>query len=401
MLKPTYIEPAPVKFDELSIDRNITHFRQSSKCYNPHPQQLEFRGTSFVSLLRALDSRCLEESPKSSPCVSPEVDNYFAPLIVKKQRRDREMSAFDTLESSESIGMSPPMVHSTSPITPESSGIHCTIAGTTPFVARKQPILGRISVSSGGHPVGKLFMADIWQDEDPDTPDVVNVLVTDSGGTTVATASPSKTVSPSDALDMMIKYGGRDARLFQDGTATTGMETSTPKRHRDQWKAKWSDTKRHSKDFFKKAKRSRGGAAWSQSDYSGSVSSFLESPGGASASMSGVSEASGASGASEGSAGRSFHAGSTSGSSDASSCDGDDGNGPINVNFTDFSGAYSYQDMVTASEGTPRACHSEHFNSLEDCVEDGGAVEMTSSYERLFEKESFRTKFWKVFKKEV
>lgn len=355
-----------------------------------------------MSLLKALDGRSLVETPDSSPCVSPEVENYFAPLVVKKQRRDREMSAFDTLESSESNGMSPPMVNSTSPITPESSGIHNTIAGTTPFVARKKPMLGRISISSGAHSVGKLFMADIWQDDDPDTPDVVSVREVDSGSTAVETASPSKTLSPSDALDMMIKHGGRDARLYQDGVGTAGQATTmAPKRHRDQWKAKWSDTKRHSKDFFKKAKRTRGGAASSQSDYSWSDSSFMEgandSPSGASASISGASGASGATGAT-GASGNS-RASSISGASGASS-NGEDANGDIGINFTDFTGTYSYKDMVTASEGTPRACHSDHFSSLDKNFEDGGEVELTTSYERLFEKESLRYKFWKVFKKD-
>ncbi|CAG82765.1 hypothetical protein B0I72DRAFT_135986 [Yarrowia lipolytica] len=399
MLKPTYIEPAPYKLEELTIDHNVPHFRQSSKSYNPHPQQLEFRGNSFVSLLRALDGRTLAETPKSSPCVSPEVESYFAPLVVKKQRRDRVVTAFDTLESSESNGMSPPMVNSTSPITPESSGLHSTIPGSTPFVAGKKPILERVSVSSGGLPVGKLFMADIWQDQDPETPDVVNVLVMDSGSPAVATASPGKTVSPSDALDMMIKCGGRDARLYQDSAATAGMTTTTPKRHRDQWKAKWSDTKRHSKDFFKKAKRGRGGAALNRSDYSESVSSLMEetnnSSGGARARFSGASGGSGASGVSGAS-----QASSTSAATSSVACsDKEEANGPIGINFTDFSGAYSYQDMVTASEGTPRACHSDHFGSLEEDLEDGGEAELTSSYEHLFEKESLRTKFYKVFKK--
>lgn len=303
------------------------------------------------------------------------------------------MALFDTLESSDnSNGMSPPMVNSTSPITPESSGIHSTIAGTTPYIQRKKPMLGRISVSSGGHPVGNLFMADIWQD-DSDSPSVLNVVITDSGSTAVATPSPNKTVSPSDALDMMIRHGGRDARLYQDVGMASGMTTaSTPKRHRDQWKAKWSDTKRHSKEFFKKAKRGRSGDGLSRSDYSGSVSSFQDGAsnhtGDASASISG---ASGVSGTSETSG--------TSGASGAGSVTGD-ANGDLGVDFTDFTGTYSYKDMVTASEGTPRACHSDHFGSMDDDG-DGGAAELTSSYERLFEKESLRTKFWKVFKKEV
>lgn len=355
-----------------------------------------------MSLLKALDGRNLVETPDTSPCVSPEVENYFAPLVVNKQRRNREMSAFDTLESSESNGMSPPMVNSTSPITPESSGIHSTIAGTTPFVARNKPFLGRISVSSGAHPVGNLFMADIWQDNDSDTPDVVSVRESDSISTAVETASPSKTLSPSDALDMMIKHGGRDARLYQDGAVAAGQTTTmAPKRHRDQWKAKWSDTKRHSKDFFKKAKRGRGGAASSQSDYSWSDSSFMEgangNPSEASASISGASGASRASGA-NGASGNS-RASSFSGASGASSIE-EDANGGIGINFTDFSGTYSYKDMVTASEGTPRACHSDHFGSLEKDCEDGGELELTTSYERLFEKESLGYKFWKVFKKD-
>ncbi|KAG5360603.1 hypothetical protein CJU89_3682 [Yarrowia sp. B02] len=378
MLKPTYIEPTPLKLEELTIDHNIPDFRSPSKSYNPHPQELEFRGTSFVSLLRTLDGRSLVETSKSTPCVSPEVDNYFAPLVVKKQRRDREMTAFDTLESSDSNGMSPPMVNSTSPITPESSGIHSTIAGTTPFVARKNPIIGRISVSSGAHPVGQLFMADIWQDEDPSTPEVVNVVMVDSGS---VTASPGKTVSPTDALDLMIKHGGRDARLYQDAAASAEL-ANTPKRHRDQWKAKWHDTKRHSKDLFKKAKIGRGG----RSDYSDSVSSFLDEQN----YHSGGASFSGASGVAS-------QASGTSGTSGASASEA---NGELGMNFTDFSGTYSYKDMVTASEGTPRACHSDHFGSLEDNL-DAGDAEMTSSFERMFEKESLRTKFWKVFKKEA
>ena len=139
----------------------------------------------------------------------------------------------------------------------------------------------------------------------------------------------------------------------------------------------------------------------SRSDYSWSDSSFMEgandSPSGASASISGASGASGVSGASEASG--ISRASSISGASSASS-DGEDANGGIGINFTDFSGTYSYKDMVTASEGTPRACHSDHFGSLEKECEDGGEVEMTTSYERLFEKESLRNKFWKVFKKE-
>lgn len=339
---------------------------------------------------QSLDSSTRLQQPQGTPCNSPNVaENYFAPLVLPKQRRKND-TLFDTLESSESNGMSPPIANSASPITPESMAVH-TVAGT-PFAPRKRPLY-RLSVSSGSVPITpgadffKLEVSATWTHP-----------AAACGSSTPVASTPSskpssKTLSPSHALDRMIKEGGRDARLFQ-GAALEDSEAipEVGKRHRDQWKAKWTDTKRQSKQLFGKSKRRREDRE---------VTKESESTGFKTGTRDRTGSASGTGSCSIGSAPRSNPSESSTPASSSMHT--------TSHNFTSFTGTYEYSDLVTASEGTSRPCHSDQEHLKGGCdrddnckeeEEDGGEIVPTSSYERLFEKDSFRTKFWKVFRKD-